>query len=828
MSELTLRGNFFTTIRTIYDQEVTRRLKTWMNLASKYKRAEVHFKFLQDCRKWDVVPDHLTNIRGNIKHIQFGSTRINRKYTRALNSFSKKLLNLEIMDRFYELKTIKKNIQTIEQQLQKDISTDLLVPFYCGQQLRLNKIVDMLTNDKQKKLSKLYHRYHQNVTPIVTPPSNFAWFKNLTNKIIPPEVEQVVSLGNKFNLPNNNITEKDKVDIIKNVDANLYKQPPEDRNRIVQKVTSVVSSCMKKQQQMRHKHHFFVELENNLATTKTFVENNPEIMFTIADKGNVTVALEKSKYVDEVNKLLSDTTTYKLLTKNPLQKVIDDLKALLYRWRERTHIDDSQFYRLFLTSANLARAYALPKIHKPNNPFRIIVSSIGSPLHNLAGHLQRILSRGLSDNLFSIKNSLEFVDKVKHLQVPPNHEMISLDVSALFTSIPVDLILDSIQKKWSSIEPHYNITWNEIVCAINLVTSSTYFQFDDKIYQQVDGTPMGSPVSPTFAEYVMNQLEDTCLQRLDFKPVYYCRYVDDIFCIVPTNKINDMIEVFNNYHQKLKFTHERSVEGKISFLDTELTLENDKVSTNWYRKPTYSGRLLHYRSNNPISQKKAVVYNLVDKAILLSDTRFYSENLNIVRNILLQNHYPIKFINENIKKRFRHLSHNDNNNNNDNQNEQDRKNFIVLPYHSLTSKPLSNVFKEFQTETIFKNNNKLDSIVRKGKDKLPIFRQHNIVYRIDCRDCDSVYVGQTKRALETRLKEHRANIKLDRDKYNAVSLHRMNNNHDMKWDSPKILDFEHNKFKRDISEMVHIKINKNTLNVQCETAKLNDIYTSIL
>jgi len=34
-----------------------------------------------------------------------------------------------------------------------------------------------------------------------------------------------------------------------------------------------------------------------------------------------------------------------------------------------------------------------------------------------------------------------------------------------------------------------------------------------------------------------------------------------------------------------------------------------------------------------------------------------------------------------------------------------------------------------------------------------------IVYKINCKDCDQVYIGQTKRYLETRIKKHRRNIK---------------------------------------------------------------------
>lgn len=664
---------------------------------------------------------------------------------------------------------------------------------------------------------------------IVAPPTTtgvpeFTWFRNLTDSDIPPEVQSVVSLGNKFNLLSNTVSTKDKIEVIKNVESNLYKVPVDKRNEVRQNVTQVIGNCIAKQKRRKHINHFHQQLEKDLKTTQEFRLNNPDVLFTVADKGNVTVALSRSSYVNKVVELLQDTTTYKPVNKDPTVTLIEKLKDLLKRWKKEEYLDNLQYHRLFLTSANLARAYALPKIHKPEVPFRIIVSSIGSPLHHFASFLQKVLSHGLNEPNYSVKNSLEFVGAIRNIHVPDNHCMISLDVSALFTSIPTDLILQSIESRWNNIQSKCNIPWSEMVIAVNLIVNSTFFKFNDKCYQQIDGTPMGSPISPIFAEFVMRDLENVCLSKLQFKPIHYCRYVDDIFTIVPDDQIQSIINTFNNYHNKLSFTHEMEADRSISFLDVKVFRIGHNISTNWYRKPTYSGRLLHYHSNNPISQKRAIVYGLVDKALLLSDPSHHPENIRIVRSILKQNCYPIHFINQTIKKRFTHLRHNSNNSvSNPNTENTD---FIVLPYNPLFSNKLSNYFKSHDIKVIFKNINKLDSIVKKGKDTLPTLRQHNVVYCLKCKDCDRKYIGQTLRALETRVKEHKNNIK-NLEKHNTISSHRIECQHDMDWENPKILDVERNKYKRDISEMLHIKINNCTLNVQKETEKLSEIYLSI-
>jgi len=44
--------------------------------------------------------------------------------------------------------------------------------------------------------------------------------------------------------------------------------------------------------------------------TYLFANNNPNIIFTRADKRNITIALNKDDYISSVNNTLSDTNTY--------------------------------------------------------------------------------------------------------------------------------------------------------------------------------------------------------------------------------------------------------------------------------------------------------------------------------------------------------------------------------------------------------------------------------------------------------------------------------------------------------------------------------------
>jgi len=95
--------------------------------------------------------------------------------------------------------------------------------------------------------------------------------------------------------------------------------------------------------------------------------------------------------------------------------------------------------------------------------------------------------------------------------------------------------------------------------------------------------------------------------------------------------------------------------------------------------------------------------------------------------------------------------------------------------------------------------------------------------------CEATYVGQTKRQLRIKLKEHKNNLKQDQSKYSVISEHNIiEYNHSFDWDNTKIIDRESNFDKRTVSEMIHIKQQKVGLNLNSDTELLDDSYFDIL
>lgn len=82
------------------------------------------------------------------------------------------------------------------------------------------------------------------------------------------------------------------------------------------------------------------------------------------------------------------------------------------------------------------------------------------------------------------------------------------------------------------------------------------------------------------------------------------------------------------------------------------------------------------------------------------------------------------------------------------------------------------------------------------KDHLEHDNNKHVVYRLECSNCKTTYVRQTKYKLKMHIGEHRNQINRNNDNFLVVTEHRMTIGHDLEWISTKILDYKKSYFKR--------------------------------
>ena len=99
--------------------------------------------------------------------------------------------------------------------------------------------------------------------------------------------------------------------------------------------------------------------------------------------------------------------------------------------------------------------------------------------------------------------------------------MISLDVDAMFPNIALDLVKKAVSNRWMKVKSHTKLNEKEFLKGLDFIMNSTKFKFNGKFYKQKFGTPMGSVISPILAEIVMEDLEKTVFERLEFVVHFY-------------------------------------------------------------------------------------------------------------------------------------------------------------------------------------------------------------------------------------------------------------------------------------------------------------------
>ena len=98
----------------------------------------------------------------------------------------------------------------------------------------------------------------------------------------------------------------------------------------------------------------------------------------------------------------------------------------------------------------------------------------------------------------------------------------------------------------------------------------------------------------------------------DFKPVFYRRYVDDIFALLSSPDHTDKFkEYLSSKHPNINFSIEKEKDGCLPFLDVNIFRENEKFATNIYRKKTFSGVYTNFKSFVPETYKIGLTKSLL-------------------------------------------------------------------------------------------------------------------------------------------------------------------------------------------------------------------------
>ena len=229
----------------------------------------------------------------------------------------------------------------------------------------------------------------------------------------------------------------------------------------------------------------------------------------------------------------------------------------------------------------------------------------------------------------------------------------SLDVESLFTNVPVDrtigFILEEVYPEGAA--PKIDIPKTLLKSLLELCTKEAPFVAPDgRMYKQVDGVAMGSPLGVLFANFFMGRVERDAFSTSQ-KPTIYARYVDDIFVLAKDVAEVQQLQQHLQEISGLHFTVELSSEGRLPFLDVLVNQLPEVFNTEVYCKPTNPGLCLNGRSECPDRYKRSTISAYVRRALThCSSWSSVHKELERVTQVLVNNGYSNKEVSNSITR----------------------------------------------------------------------------------------------------------------------------------------------------------------------------------
>lgn len=268
------------------------------------------------------------------------------------------------------------------------------------------------------------------------------------------------------------------------------------------------------------------------------LEKDELLIVKPSDKGGNLVLLDHLKYKRMTLDILEDRDSYCILDRDPTEIFRLELENILIKALDDNLISENEFKFILPTTPQIPTFYTLPKIHKGLDPLkgRPIVSGINSITQNAGVYIDKVLRPFVLSLPSYLRDSSDLLTKLDDLSIDEGTTLASIDVEALYSSIPHKWGLNAVSYYLKTRGLQFERHNTFVLELTEFILHHNYFVFNHKYYHQLRGTAMGSPCAPSYANLFLGWWEDTVVFSDEMSHwsnhiTLWNRFIDDVLVL---------------------------------------------------------------------------------------------------------------------------------------------------------------------------------------------------------------------------------------------------------------------------------------------------------
>jgi len=184
--------------------------------------------------------------------------------------------------------------------------------------------------------------------------------------------------------------------------------------------------------------------------------------------------------------------------------------------------------------------YLLPKVHKPREKWpnpnmpdgRPIVADCGSETKHICKYIDHYLKPLSTNHPSYIRDTYDFISKVRYKTVPSDAFLVTGDVTGLYTNMNIDLTLSLVREIFKKYQYPARPD-RQLLILLELTLKRNDFEFAGRIFLQICVTAMGKDYTPSLANIFLIYFDNLARGLFYIHPELYFRFLDDIHFIWP-------------------------------------------------------------------------------------------------------------------------------------------------------------------------------------------------------------------------------------------------------------------------------------------------------